>query len=155
MAFHEAGHALVAASLPGTDPVRKMSIVPRGIAAPGYTQQQPTEDRYLLRKSELDNRLCQEVLLGIGGVRMLQALGSTTLSRFHMPEGHASLLALELLDEQAQRAGRLSPTTMWRSSVSTVCLPPIPRCPPVMISFHSTSWNVCSAPTGRFIPCPR
>src|SRR6266545_4288257 len=60
--FHEAGHALVAASLPGTDPVRKISIVPRGIAALGYTQQQPTEDRYLLRKSELDNRLC--VLLG-------------------------------------------------------------------------------------------
>jgi len=62
VAFHEAGHALVAASLPGTDPVRKISIVPRGIAALGYTQQQPTEDRYLLRKSELDNRLC--VLLG-------------------------------------------------------------------------------------------
>ncbi|MFQ5617032.1 MAG: ATP-dependent metallopeptidase FtsH/Yme1/Tma family protein, partial [Anaerolineales bacterium] len=62
VAFHEAGHALVAACLPGTDPVRKISIVPRGIAALGYTQQQPTEDRYLLRKSELFNRLC--VLLG-------------------------------------------------------------------------------------------
>ncbi len=62
VAFHEAGHALVAASLPGTDPVRKISIVPRGIAALGYTRQQPTEDRYLMRKSELLNRLC--VLLG-------------------------------------------------------------------------------------------
>jgi cell division protease FtsH len=62
VAYHEAGHALVAATLPGTDPVRKISIVPRGIAALGYTQQQPTEDRYLLRKSELYNRLC--VLLG-------------------------------------------------------------------------------------------
>jgi cell division protease FtsH len=62
VAFHESGHALVAASLPGTDAVRKISIVPRGIAALGYTQQQPTEDRYLLRKSELFNRLC--VLLG-------------------------------------------------------------------------------------------
>jgi cell division protease FtsH len=62
VAFHEAGHALVAASLPGTDPVSKISIVPRGIAALGYTQQQPTEDRYLLRRSELYNRLC--VLLG-------------------------------------------------------------------------------------------
>ena len=51
-------------------------------------------------------RLCQEVLLGIGGVRMLRALGYTALSRFHMNEGHASLLTLELLDEQAQRAGR-------------------------------------------------
>jgi starch phosphorylase len=53
-------------------------------------------------------RLCQEVLLGIGGVRMLRALGYTAISRFHMNEGHASLLTLELLDEQAQRAGRLA-----------------------------------------------
>jgi starch phosphorylase len=51
-------------------------------------------------------RLCQEVLLGIGGVRMLRALGYTAISRFHMNEGHASLLTLELLEEQAQRAGR-------------------------------------------------
>jgi starch phosphorylase len=51
-------------------------------------------------------RLCQEVLLGIGGVRMLRALGHTDLTRFHMNEGHASLLTLELLDEQAHRAGR-------------------------------------------------
>jgi starch phosphorylase len=51
-------------------------------------------------------RLCQEVLLGIGGVRMLRALGYAAISRFHMNEGHASLLTLELLDEQARRAGR-------------------------------------------------
>jgi starch phosphorylase len=51
-------------------------------------------------------RLCQEVLLGIGGVRMLRALGYTNLMHFHMNEGHASLLTLELLDEQARRAGR-------------------------------------------------
>jgi len=51
-------------------------------------------------------RLCQEVVLGIGGMRMLRALGYTALSRLHMNEGHASLLALELLDEQARRAGR-------------------------------------------------
>ncbi len=50
-------------------------------------------------------RLCQEILLGIGGVRMLRALGYTRLSRFHMNEGHASLLALELLDEQLRRTG--------------------------------------------------
>src|SRR5499427_3840108 len=51
-------------------------------------------------------RLCQEVLLGIGGVRMLRALGYSAISRFHMNEGHASLLTLELLEEQAQGAGR-------------------------------------------------
>ncbi len=51
-------------------------------------------------------RLCQEIVLGIGGVRMLRALGHTRLSRYHMNEGHASLLALELLDEHAAAAGR-------------------------------------------------
>lgn len=51
-------------------------------------------------------RICQEVILGIGGVRMLRALGHTTLARFHMNEGHAALLGLELLDESARNAGR-------------------------------------------------
>ena len=62
VAHHEIGHALVAMSLPGTDPVRKISIIPRGIAALGYTMQVPTEDRYLLRKTELLNRIA--TLLG-------------------------------------------------------------------------------------------
>jgi glycogen phosphorylase len=53
-------------------------------------------------------RLCQEVLLGIGGVRMLRALGHTELTRYHMNEGHAALLALELLGEEAEKAGRTS-----------------------------------------------
>ena len=51
-------------------------------------------------------RLCQEIVLGIGGVRMLRALGQSQLQRFHMNEGHASLLTLELLYEQAKKAGR-------------------------------------------------
>jgi glycogen phosphorylase len=51
-------------------------------------------------------RLCQEVLLGIGGVRILRALGYTELTRYHMNEGHAALLALELLGEEAEKAGR-------------------------------------------------
>jgi cell division protease FtsH len=62
VAYHEVGHALVALSLPGTDPVQKISIIPRGIAALGYTMQVPTEDRYLLRKTELLNRIAS--LLG-------------------------------------------------------------------------------------------
>ena len=53
-------------------------------------------------------RLCQEVLLGVGGVRMLRALGYNDLGRYHMNEGHAALLTLELLDEEAQKAGRKS-----------------------------------------------
>jgi len=53
-------------------------------------------------------RLCQEVVLGVGGVRMLRALGYQDLTRFHMNEGHAALLSLELLGEEAQKAGRTS-----------------------------------------------
>ena len=55
-------------------------------------------------------RLCQEVILGIGGVRMLRTLGYENIDRFHMNEGHASLLVLELLDEEMKRAGRSSIT---------------------------------------------
>jgi len=62
VAYHEVGHALVASSLPGTDPVEKISIVPRGIAALGYTLQLPTEDRYLMTRTELTGKLA--TLLG-------------------------------------------------------------------------------------------
>ena len=51
-------------------------------------------------------RLCQEIVLGIGGVRMLRALGYNNLERFHMNEGHAALLTVDLLDEYARQAGR-------------------------------------------------
>jgi len=62
VAYHESGHALVAELVPGADPVSKISIIPRGIAALGYTQQTPTEDRYLMTRSELLARVY--VLLG-------------------------------------------------------------------------------------------
>jgi cell division protease FtsH len=61
VAYHEAGHALVAFSLPNTDPVHKVSIIPRGIAALGYTLQRPEGDRFLMTKSELESRI--QVLL--------------------------------------------------------------------------------------------
>ena len=60
--FHESGHAIVAESVEYADPVHKISIIPRGISALGYTQQQPTEDRYLMTRPELLDRLA--VLLG-------------------------------------------------------------------------------------------
>jgi cell division protease FtsH len=62
VAYHECGHAIVASVLPHADPVRRVSIIPRGIAALGYTIQLPTEDRYLLTKSELLDRIA--VILG-------------------------------------------------------------------------------------------
>jgi cell division protease FtsH len=62
VAYHEMGHAIVALSLPGTDPVQKISIIPRGIAALGYTMQTPTEDRFLMSKTELLNKIA--TLLG-------------------------------------------------------------------------------------------
>jgi cell division protease FtsH len=62
VAYHEAAHALVAFSLPNTDPVHKVSIIPRGLAALGYTMQRSEDDRYLLTQSELESRI--QVLLG-------------------------------------------------------------------------------------------
>jgi len=62
VAYHEMGHALVAASLPGVDVVQKVSIIPRGVGALGYTMQRPTEDRFLLAASDLKNRIA--VLMG-------------------------------------------------------------------------------------------
>jgi len=62
VAYHEMGHALVAAALPGVDPVHKVSIIPRGVGALGYTIQRPTEDRFLLARGDLENRIA--VLMG-------------------------------------------------------------------------------------------
>lgn len=62
VAYHECGHALVASSLPLTDPVHKISIIPRGFGALGYMLQRPEEDRHLITQSEIRNRIC--VMLG-------------------------------------------------------------------------------------------
>ncbi len=62
VAYHEVGHALTAALTPGAEPVHKISIIPRGLAALGYTQQRPTEDRYLMSHEELLSKI--DVLLG-------------------------------------------------------------------------------------------
>ena len=62
VAHHEMGHALVAMALPGQDAIHKVSIIPRGIGALGYTLQRPTEDRFLMTRTELENKI--SVLLG-------------------------------------------------------------------------------------------
>ncbi len=62
VAYHEMGHALVALAIPGTDPVQKVSIIPRGIGALGYTMQRPGEDRFLMSRQELEDKMA--VLMG-------------------------------------------------------------------------------------------
>jgi cell division protease FtsH len=62
VAHHEVGHALAAMSIPGSDAVKKISIIPRGVSAVGYTIQVPTEDRFLMTRTELENKIA--VLLG-------------------------------------------------------------------------------------------
>ncbi len=70
IAYHECGHALVAHSLPNTDPVHKISIIPRGLAALGYTMQRPEEDRYLVTQGELESRI-QVLLAGTVAEEMI------------------------------------------------------------------------------------
>ena len=69
VAYHEMGHTLVALTLPGTDPVHKVSIIPRGVGALGYTIQRPTEDRFLMTREELENKM--SVLLGGRAAEMI------------------------------------------------------------------------------------
>ena len=69
VAYHEMGHALVALAIPGSDPVQKVSIIPRGIGALGYTLQRPTEDRFLMGRQELENKMT--VLFGGRAAEML------------------------------------------------------------------------------------
>ncbi|MEN8517728.1 ATP-dependent zinc metalloprotease FtsH [Burkholderia sp. RS02] len=115
IAYHESGHALVAQSRAHCDPVKKVSIIPRGIAALGYTQQVPTEDRYVLRRSELLDRL--DVLLG-GRVAEEIAFGdvstgaqndlerATALARHMvMQYGMSDKIGLATFDDAASQGG--------------------------------------------------
>ena len=72
VAHHEMGHALVAAALPTTDPVHKVSIIPRGIGALGYTLQRPTEDRYLMTRRELEHEARRAARRSRRGARHLR-----------------------------------------------------------------------------------
>jgi len=69
VAYHEMGHALVALAIPGTDPIQKVSIIPRGIGALGYTLQRPVDDRFLMGRQELEDKMA--VLLGGRAAEML------------------------------------------------------------------------------------
>ncbi|HVO91587.1 MAG TPA: ATP-dependent zinc metalloprotease FtsH [Terriglobales bacterium] len=108
VAYHESGHAIVAELVPGADPVTKISIIPRGVAALGYTQQLPTEDRYLMTRLELlarikvllGGRVAEEIILGdvsTGAQNDLQKateIARTMVTQFGMSE-KVGLVALE------------------------------------------------------------
>ena len=108
VAYHESGHALMAELVPGADPVSKISIIPRGIAALGYTTQLPTEDRYLMTRSELlarinvllGGRVAEEIVFGdvsTGAQNDLQRateIARTMITQFGMSE-KLGLAALE------------------------------------------------------------
>ncbi len=83
------------------------------------------DDRHLtdyLYGGDAQYRLCQEVILGIGGVRMLRALGYRNIRRFHMNEGHAALLTVELVHERAQERGVHVITAELLSSIKPLCV---------------------------------
>ncbi len=77
---------------------------------------------HYLYGGDIHYRLCQEIVLGIGGVRMLRSLGYDRIERFHMNEGHAALLTLELLDEAARKSGRQAFTRDDLESVREKCV---------------------------------
>jgi len=114
VAHHEVGHALVALSLPGVDPVQKISIIPRGIAALGYTLQTPTEDRYLLSRSELENkiavllggRIAEELVFGEASTGAADDLRKATniAQRMVKDYGMSEVLGTVALENEAQPA---------------------------------------------------
>jgi cell division protease FtsH len=119
IAYHEAGHALVAQSRTHCDPVKKVSIIPRGIAALGYTQQVPTEDRYLLRKSELLDRLdaylggrvAEEIVFGDVSTGAENDLDRATALVRHMVTryGMSEALGLATFDDSSPGLGYFPP----------------------------------------------
>ncbi|SFN00141.1 ATP-dependent zinc metalloprotease FtsH [Thermodesulforhabdus norvegica] len=106
VAYHEAGHALVAMSVEHADPVNKISIIPRGIGVLGFTQQLPTEDRYLMTKQELLDRLC--VLLG-GRVAEEVVFGDVSTGAQNDLQ-RATLIARSMITEYGM-SERLGPIT--------------------------------------------
>jgi cell division protease FtsH len=126
VAFHEMGHALVAAASAGADPVHKVSIIPRGLGALGYTLQRPTEDRFLMTRAELEGRL--SVLLGGRAAEALVFQHTSTgaaddLSRAtdiarDMATRFAMVPSLGPVSYETEPSGYLGPQPMQRRNYS-------------------------------------
>ena len=105
VAYHESAHALVAASLPNTDPVHKVSIIPRGLAALGYMMQRPEGDRYLLTQGELESRI-QVALAGTLGEDMI--FGDVSTGAQNDLERATEIARSMVMDYGMSRLGRAS-----------------------------------------------
>jgi cell division protease FtsH len=105
VAYHESAHALVAASLPNTDPVHKVSIIPRGLAALGYMMQRPEGDRYLLTQSELESRI-QVALAGTLAEEMIY--GDISTGAQNDLERATEIARSMVMDYGMSRMGRTS-----------------------------------------------
>ncbi len=124
VAYHESGHALVAEMLPTADPVRKVTIIPHGVAALGYTQQLPTQDRYLYTQEELLDRIT--VLLGGRAAEALMFQDISTGAQDDLQK--ASDLARRMVTAFGM-SEQLGPYTV-ESEPQPVFLPPSTRPPP-------------------------
>ena len=105
VAYHESAHALVAYSLPNTDPVHKVSIIPRGLAALGYTMQRPEGDRYLMTQSELESRI--QVLLA-GTVAEEMIFGDVSTGAQNDLERATEIARSMVMDFGMSRLGRVT-----------------------------------------------
>jgi cell division protease FtsH len=115
VAYHEAGHALVACVLPNTDPVHKVSIIPRGFAALGYTLQRPDGDRYLLTQSELESRI---VVLLAGTVAEEMVFGDVSTGARNDLERASEIARSMVMDYGMSRMGRIA----FREATTSVFL---------------------------------
>lgn len=124
VAYHELGHALVAMSLPGTDEVQKISIVPRGTSALGYTIQVPTEDRSLLTAAELKNKVA--TLLGGGAAeQLIYCEGSTGA---HDDLSKATDIARSMVKTFGMSSG-IGPVSVERDRRATLLQSPVEQTP--------------------------
>ena len=113
VAYHESAHALVACSLPNTDPVHKVSIIPRGLAALGYVMQRPEGDRYLLTQPELESRI-QVALAGTLGEEMI--FGDVSTGAQNDLEHATEIARSMVMDYGMSRLGRVSYRESRRSA---------------------------------------
>jgi cell division protease FtsH len=105
IAYHESGHALAAYSLPNTDPVHKVSIIPRGIGALGYMMQRPEQDRYLMTQGELESRL-QVLVAGTLAEEMI--FGDVSTGAQNDLERASEIARSMVMDYGMSRLGRVN-----------------------------------------------